>query len=62
MSMAKDLLSDVERFLRKHKMEPMQFGRLALKNGYFVAQLRAGSNPRVDTYERVKRFMEGYQK
>ncbi|CAB4137836.1 hypothetical protein UFOVP326_99 [uncultured Caudovirales phage] len=55
------LLEDIATFLTRHGMPPTRFGVLAVGDGNLVADLRAGSrSPRIDTVERIERFMREY--
>lgn len=50
------LLSDIEAFLKRHKMAPSSFGG-GLGDRHFVRQLRAGRRVWPDTEARVRKFM-----
>jgi 2,4-dienoyl-CoA reductase-like NADH-dependent reductase (Old Yellow Enzyme family) len=54
------LLPQIERFLRKTGMPATQFGRLAVQDPRFVADLRNGREPRIRTEMRIERFMTNY--
>lgn len=51
-------LESVEAFLRETGMPPTVFGKAVLNDPTFVPRLRAGRQPRIDTAERVKSFMD----
>jgi hypothetical protein len=55
------LISRIERFLRQTGMPWTKFGRLATQDPRFVADLRNGREPRVETEERVEHFMNTYR-
>ena len=55
------LLRRVERFLRETDMPWTKFGRLAVHDPRFVADLRNGRTPRTETEARVNRFMTAYR-
>jgi homoserine dehydrogenase len=48
----------VEAFLRETGRTPTAFGREVLGDPTFVFELRRGRNPRIDTAERVKGFID----
>jgi hypothetical protein len=51
------LIRQIERFLRDNRMTSTRFGRLAVGDPRFVADLRNGRTPRPETEERVEHFM-----
>lgn len=55
-------LDSVERFLRDHVMAASAFGHQALNDQGFVRGLRKGRHPRLDTVERVQRWMDSYDR
>lgn len=55
-------LDSVERFLADHGMAPSAFGHQALNDQGFVRGLRSGRSPRIDTVERVKAWMDAYDR
>ena len=55
------LLREVEKFLRRSEIAPARFGRDAVGDPRFVFDLRNGRNPRPDTIERVRAYLEGAQ-
>lgn len=52
------LLRRVERFLRSSRISPTRFGREAVRDPKFVADLRAGRTPRPATARRVIAYLE----
>lgn len=56
------LISRIERFLRQTDMPWTKFGRLAVSDPRFVADLRNGRLPRPATERRVEHFMNIYRK
>ena len=55
------LLRKVEKFLRRHRMAPTTFGRLAARDPRSVLDLRLGREPRGRTEQRVTRWMNDYE-
>jgi hypothetical protein len=55
------LIRKIETFLRRTRMPPTKFGRLATHDPRFVFDLRNGRAPRPQTEERVEHFMNRYQ-
>jgi hypothetical protein len=53
------ILRDVEKFLRKNGTPPTRFGREAVGDPRFVFDLRNGRDPRPQTVERIRAFLEG---
>lgn len=54
------LLRRIERFLRETGLPWTKFGRLAVRDPRFVADLRNGRTPRPETETRVEHFMNTY--
>lgn len=54
MDTQRQLLSEIEDFLRNRKMAETTFGRMAVNDGKFVARLRAGANMTLATIERAR--------
>jgi hypothetical protein len=52
------LLRQVEKFLRQSDIAPTRFGREAVGDPRFVFDLRNGRDPRPQTVERVRAFLE----
>ncbi|MFO1081900.1 MAG: hypothetical protein U1E23_14875 [Reyranellaceae bacterium] len=57
MSIISDLLAEVEGFLTKTGMPPTTFGKNAVRDGKFVARLRAGKGITVATVDRVRAYI-----
>lgn len=54
------LIDEIEAFLKAREMSATAFGRLALNDPPFVAQLRAGRDVKESTIERVRAFIAGH--
>jgi 2,4-dienoyl-CoA reductase-like NADH-dependent reductase (Old Yellow Enzyme family) len=52
------LIDAIEAFIGDHAMSPVTFGRKALNDPHFVAQLRKGRRVWPDTEQRVRSFMQ----
>jgi hypothetical protein len=55
------LIRKIEQFLRRTRMPPTRFGRLAARDPRFVLDLRNGREPRRVTELRVEHFMNTYR-
>lgn len=55
------LLPRIEAFLRRTGLPWTKFGRMAVGDPRFVADLRNGRDPRPATQERVEHFMNTYK-
>jgi len=55
------LLRDVEKFLRARNFSAARFGREAVRDPRFVFDLRNGREPRHQTIERVRAYLEQVQ-
>jgi hypothetical protein len=55
---AKSLLSRIEIYLKHAGVRPTTFGRRAVRDGLFVAQLRRGRIPRPSTEAKVHAFLD----
>jgi hypothetical protein len=55
------LIRKIETFLRRTRMPPAKFGRLAAHDPRFVFDLRDGREPRPKTERRVEHFMNEYR-
>lgn len=55
------LIRKIEVFLRRTRMPPTKFGRLAAHDPRFVFDLRDGREPRPKTERRVEHFMNEYR-
>jgi len=56
------LLTEIDRFLRHTGMAPSRLGRDALGDPGFVAGVRAGRRVYQDTAEKLRAFMDAYQR
>lgn len=52
-----EILSKVERYLRKHEMPHTKFGRLAVHDPRLVGDLRNGRELRARTLARIEAFL-----
>ena len=57
-NVALSLLRRIEIYLRAGGMRPTRFGREAVGDSLFVAQLRRGRNPRPRTQARVNDYLD----
>ena len=55
------LLREVEKFLRATEVAPTRFGREVVGDPRFVFDLRNGREPRPQTDERVRAYLEAIQ-
>jgi hypothetical protein len=55
------LLREVEKFLRSRSVPPTRFGREAVGDPRFVFDLRNGREPRPQTVQRVRAYLEALQ-
>lgn len=53
-----ELLRRIEIYLKRSGMPAARFGREAVRDPRFVADLRRGREPRTRTIERVRAFIE----
>jgi hypothetical protein len=53
-----NLLREVEKFLNRSQTPPTRFGRQAVGDPRFVFDLRKGREPRPQTVERVRTFLQ----
>lgn len=61
MSTPADLLMRIDEFLEATGMAPSSFGQAACSDPSFIADLRAGREPRSATRRRVEKFMRDYR-
>lgn len=54
------LLHDVEAFLKRTNMFASEFGRRVANNTALVTRLRNGLDVRLETADRIRRFMQEY--
>ena len=55
------LLTDIDAFLRIHKLSESAFGRLAVNDWKLIRQIKAGRRLWPDTEARVRTFMITFQ-
>ncbi|RZI55555.1 MAG: hypothetical protein EOP94_04790 [Zymomonas sp.] len=56
-----DLINDIEAFCRTHQLRESRFGRAAVNDTTFLAELRDGREPRRATVAKVRHFMATYR-
>lgn len=56
-STQKQLLAEIEAFLRDTGMNQTTFGLETVNNGKFVPDLRKGRDPKTATVDKVRRYM-----
>lgn len=61
MSIRENFKSEVEAFLKDNEMQPSIFGLAAVNDPSFVIRLRNNRNFRLDTIERVQKYMRDYR-
>ena len=52
------LLREVEKFLRTSEIPAARFGRDVMRDPRFVFDLRKGREPRIETVNRVRAYLE----
>lgn len=52
------LLADIEAYRARAGIDRTTFGLQVMKDGNFIARLERGRNPRVDTIDRVRAFID----
>ncbi len=62
MSSHKELLRDIEAFLREQEMPASTFGEEAVADRGFVFNMRAGRDPKLSTADRVRKYMADYRR
>jgi hypothetical protein len=55
------LLRRIERYLRAADMPPTRFGREAVRDPRFVFDLRRGREPRAETVQRVRAWLDAQE-
>jgi predicted transcriptional regulator len=55
------LLNEIEAFLKRTNMFASEFGRRVANNTALVTRLRNGLDVRLETADRIRRFMESYE-
>lgn len=61
--MKDEFVQEIEAFLKAHKVAPSAFGRAAVNDRSFVADLKAGKRDvKMSTVEKVRKYMKDYEK
>jgi hypothetical protein len=58
----KQIISEIDSFLSRTEMPPTRLGMDAVGDANFVKRLRNGISPRIDTLDKLRRFMWTYQR
>ena len=58
----KALLDEIDAFVITAKLNPTQFGRLAVNDGNFIRAIRNGRTPSLQTVDKVRAFMKSYRR
>ena len=53
-----DLVRDIDAFIARSGITPTEFGRKAIRDPNLYRGLKAGRNPRFETIDRIRAFME----
>lgn len=61
MSEREKLLRDIEAFIAKHGMPETVFGVKAMNDTALLTKLRRGRSVRIDTAEKLRRFMREFR-
>lgn len=61
MTAREQFLAEIEAFIAHTGMTVSEFGERAMNDRKFVGRIRAGGNVRLDTADRVRRFMTEYR-
>lgn len=61
MSEREKLLKDIESFIAEHNMPETVFGVRAMNDTALLTKLRRGRSVRIDTAERLRKFMASYK-
>lgn len=61
MTLQTEFSNEVEAFLKAAAMRPSRFGRDALGDPGFVAELRQGRCPNLRTIERARAFIQSWR-
>ena len=62
MSLSETFYQEIEKFLVDKNVPATRFGLLALNDREFVRRMRRGGSVTLRTYDRVKEFMNSYDK
>lgn len=54
------LLDDIAVFIQAHELSERKFGELALNDKNFVADIKEGRSPSLNTVDKLRRFMASY--
>ena len=57
MTAREQLISDIDAFLKRHRLTATAFGRMSVNDTAFLSRLRAGADVRTKTIERLHAFM-----
>lgn len=60
MSARKELLTEIDAFLKANNLSESTLGFLALRDPAFVLRLRRGRNTGIETAARIRKFMREY--
>lgn len=61
MHTAKQLKSDIEAFCAKHSMSGARFSKEATGDPSFWFKFIRGRRPNIDTYDKIRKFMDQYE-
>lgn len=59
--MIEEFISEIDKYLAKHEMNPTDFGRSFANDPSFVFRLKEGREPRISTMDRVRKKMSENQ-
>lgn len=57
-STREQVVAEIERFLRDTGISKTRFGLESVGNDLIVDQMRAGKNPRIDTVDKIRSYMQ----
>ena len=60
MTARETLLAEIEAFLETSGLAPSAFGRMSLNDTALMTRLRAGSDVRTETADKLREFMREY--
>ena len=60
MDTREQLIADIDIFLARTKMPETTLGRIVVNDTSLVSRLRNGRSPRLETYDKVRRFIDEY--
>ena len=61
MTASQELLEEIENFLERTGLAQTTFGKLACNDAHLVRRLRAGNTVNLETYVKIKKYMESYE-